>query len=155
MAIANYTYTKSKLKVSEGDTVAVFGASSTLATDFFRDGAPLTGQSDHLVNFQLGLEDQENLSQQTLILSYASKRVTSRGLANQDQPDVYEYPGINLDFVVRQGIHVLDRQFDFKFEARNITGNKYKETQSNGTNTVTYNAYDIGTTFNFSLSTTF
>ncbi|MHA6767816.1 TonB-dependent receptor domain-containing protein [Sphingobium ummariense] len=155
VAIANYTYTKSKLKVSEGDTVAVFGASSTLATDFFRDGAPLTGQSDHLVNFQLGLEDQENLSQQTLILSYASKRVTSRGLANQDQPDVYEYPGINLDFVVRQGIHVLDRQFDFKFEARNITGNKYKETQSNGTNTVTYNAYDIGTTFNFSLSTTF
>ncbi len=155
VAIANYTYTKSKLKVSEGDTVAVFGASSTLATDFFRDGAPLTGQSDHLVNLQLGLEDQDNLSQQTLILSYASKRVTSRGLANQNQPDVYEHPGINLDFVARQGVHVGGRQFDAKFEARNITGNKYKETQSNGTNTVTYNAYDIGTTFNFSLSTTF
>ena len=155
VTIANYTYTKSKLKVRPGDQVSVFGASSTLATDYFRNGASLTGQSDHLVNFQFGLEDQENLSQQTLILSYASKRVTSRGLANQNQPDVYEYPGVNLDFVARQGVHIAGRQFDAKFEARNILGNSYKETQSNGTNKVIYNAYDYGTTFNFSLSTTF
>lgn len=155
VAIANYTYTKSKLKVRADDAVAVFGASSTLATDYFTDGASLTGQSDHLVNFQLGVEDQESLSQQTLILSYASKRVTSRGLANQNQPDVYEYPGLNLDFVARQGVHVAGRQFDVKFEARNIFSNDYKETQSNGTNTVIYNAYRIGRTFNFSISTTF
>jgi outer membrane receptor protein involved in Fe transport len=155
VAIANYTYTKSKLKVAEGDQARVFGASSTLATDYFRDGASLTGQSDHLINLQLGLEDTENLSQQTLILSYASKRVTSRGLANQDQPDVYEYPGVNLDFVVRQGVKVMDRQFDVKLEARNLLGNKYKETQSNGDYTVIYNRYDYGTTFNFSIATTF
>ncbi|QCB39380.1 TonB-dependent receptor [Sphingobium sp. PAMC28499] len=155
VTIANYTYTKSKLKVKEGDTTAVFGASSTLATDYFRNGSPLTGQSDHLVNFQFGLEDQDKLSQQTLILSYASKRVTSRGLANQDQPDVYEHPGINLDFVARQGVYVAGRQFDAKFEVRNILGNDYEESQSNGTNKVIYNAYNYGTTFNFSLSTTF
>lgn len=155
VAIANYTYTKSKLKVRPGDTTSVFGASSTLATDYFQDGASLTGQSDHLVNFQLGFEDTERLSQQTLILSYASKRVTSRGLANQGQPDVYEYPGFNLDFVARQGVQLLDRQFDVKFEARNITGNKYKETQSNGDYTVIYNQYRYGTTFNFSIATTF
>ncbi|QDC36163.1 TonB-dependent receptor domain-containing protein [Sphingobium fuliginis] len=155
VAIANYTYTKSKLKVGADDPVAVFGSSSGNATDFFRDGAPLTGQSDHLVNLQLGIEDQESLSQQTLILSYASKRVTSRGLANQNQPDVYERPPINLDFVARQGVHVAGRQFDVKFEARNILDKDYKETQSNGTNMVVYNAYRIGRTFNFSLSTTF
>ncbi|NWK96665.1 TonB-dependent receptor [Sphingobium lactosutens] len=155
VTIANYTYTKSKLKVGADDQVSVFGASSTLATDYFRNGASLTGQSDHLVNFQLGLEDQENLSQQTFILSYASKRVTSRGLANQNQPDVYEYPGVNLDFVARQGVKVAGRQFEAKFEARNILGNNYKETQSNGDYTVIYNAYRYGTTLNFSLSTTF
>ncbi len=155
VAIANYTYTKSKLKVREGDTARVFGASSTLATDYFQDGASLTGQSDHLINLQLGLEDTDNLSQQTLMLSYASKRVTSRGLANQGQPDIYEYPGINLDFVARQGVLLAGRQFDAKVEARNILGNKYKETQSNGTNTVIYNGYRYGTTLNFSLSTTF
>ncbi|MGE4324167.1 MAG: TonB-dependent receptor, partial [Sphingobium sp.] len=155
VAITNYTYTKSKLKVGADDTVAVFGASSALATDYFRNGASLTGQSDHLVNLQLGLEDTENLSQQTLIMSYASKRVTSRGLANSGQPDVFEHPGVNLDFVARQGVQMLGRQLDAKFEVRNILGNKYKETQSNGDHTVIYNRYRYGTTFNFSLSTTF
>jgi len=38
---------------------------------------------------------------------------------------------------------------------RNILGNDYEESQSNGTNKVIYNAYNYGTTFNFSLSTTF
>ncbi|WP_213979978.1 TonB-dependent receptor [Sphingomonas sp. dw_22] len=155
IAIANYTYTHSKLKVNADDPVAVFASSSTLATDFFRDGAPLTGQSDHLANLQLGMEQTSKLSQQTLILSYASKRVTSRGLANQNQPDVYEYPGFNLDFVVRQGISVVGKDVDLKLEARNITNRKYKETQSNGENTVIYNRYSWGTTFNFSISMTF
>jgi len=155
IAIANYTYTKSKLKVGANDPVAVYGAASTKATDFFRDGAPLTGQSDHLVNLQFGLEDKASLSQQTFILSYASKRVTSRGLANSGQPDVFEYPGFNLDFVARQGVTVVGQQIDLKFEARNITNRKYKETQSNGTSTVIYNRYSPGTTLNLSASITF
>ncbi|WP_446705262.1 hypothetical protein, partial [Aeromonas veronii] len=45
----------------------------------FRDGAPLTGQSDHLVNLQLGVEDTAALSQVTLLFNYASTRVTNRG----------------------------------------------------------------------------
>jgi outer membrane receptor protein involved in Fe transport len=156
VAIANYTYTKSKLKVGATDTTGVFGASGTaLASDYFKDGAALTGQSNHLVNLQLGLEDTDKLSQQTLIFSYASKRVTSRGLNNSGQPDIYEYPGFNLDFVWRQGVTLVGRDLDLKFEARNITYNKYKETQSNGTRTIIYNQYDRGTTFNFSVSTTF
>ena len=57
----NYTYTKSKLNVSASDTTQVFGASSTIATDYFRDGSPLTGQSDHIANLQLGLENQDHL----------------------------------------------------------------------------------------------
>jgi len=57
--------------------------------------------------------------------------------------------------VARQGVLIAGRQIDAKFEARNILGNKYKETQSNGTNTVIYNRYRYGTTLNFSLSTTF
>ncbi len=155
IAIANYTYTQSELKVKAGDRTRMFAASSTLATDYFQDGSPLTGQSDHLVNFQFGMEDKGSLSQQTLILSYASKRVTSRGLANSGQPDIYEYPGLNLDFVMRQGVKVAGRQLDLKLEARNITNRKHKETQTLGKNTVIYNNYSVGPTFTFSLSTTF
>jgi hypothetical protein len=56
VVVGNYTYTKSEAEGRRGDPVAVFASSSTDATDFFRDGSPLTGQSDHLVNLQVGLE---------------------------------------------------------------------------------------------------
>lgn len=153
VAIANYTYTKSKLKVSANDPVAVFASSATNATDYFRDGAPLTGQSDHIVNLQLGMEDKDTLSQQTILLSYASKRVTSRGAALQ--PDIIEEPGIQLDFVARQGIRIRDIETELKLEVRNITGTKYKEYQQNGENRIFYNLYDRGTIATLGLSVNF
>ena len=94
VAIGNYTYTKSKLKVGANDTTIINGVVQA-AANFFRDGSPLTGQADHLVNLQLGMEDTENLSQQTFLLSYASERVTTRGPSGQ--PDVKEQPGFRLD----------------------------------------------------------
>ena len=141
--IANYTYTKSKLKVRAGDTVDAFPLSSTSATDFFRDGAPLTGQSDHLVNVQLGLEDTSRLQQLTFLLSYASDRVTNR--AGGGQPDIKERPGFRLDFVARQGLDFLGIDSELKLEVRNITGTRYQEFQELGDNRIFYNRYDVGT----------
>lgn len=160
VAIANYTYTKSKLKVGDGDLILVYPASvGSPSNTYFRNGAPLTGQSDHILNWQVGLEDTDNLSQQTFIFSYASKRVTSRGVkgpsAGTSQPDIYEYPGFNIDFVARQGFDLSGRAFELKFEARNITGRKYKELQTTGANTVLYNYYKPGTSFSLSLSSKF
>ena len=149
VVIANYTYTKSKISVVTGDSVAVFGSSSTSATDFFRDGAPLTGQSDHLVNLQLGLEDTSNLSQQTLLFTFASDRVTSRGASGQ--VDIIERPGIQIDFVARQGIKLAGIETELKFEARNLTGTKYQELQENGDNKVFYNRYKTGTSVSLGL----
>ena len=151
--IANYTFTKSKLKVSASDPVAVFASSATKATDYFRDGSPLTGQSDHLVNLQIGLEDEDRLSQQTLLLSYASDRVTSRGAASQ--PDIIERPGIQLDFVARQGIKIGSIESEVKLELRNLTGTKYKEFQQNGPNIIYYNLYEQGTTAMLGVTTNF
>jgi hypothetical protein len=79
--IGNYTFAQSEIKVSAGDTTEVFGTVTQPASHFFVDGTALTGQSDHLVNLQIGLADTGRLSQQTLLLSYASDRVTSRGAA--------------------------------------------------------------------------
>jgi len=78
IVIGNYTYTDSEFKVGPEDTVSVYGTTTQPATNFFRDGSQLTGQSNHLVNLQLGLEQNGRLSQQTLLLAYASDRVTSR-----------------------------------------------------------------------------
>ena len=155
--IGNYTYTQSKLKVGADDTTIPYSYTTgplPAATDYFVDGAPMTGQSDHLVNLQLGLEDTDRLSQQTLLLTYASPRVTSRG--PNLQPDIKEKPGLTLDFVARQGVKLFNAiNSEFKFEARNITGRKYQEVQQLDGNKVFYNRYKVGTTIAASLTVAF
>jgi outer membrane receptor protein involved in Fe transport len=155
--IGNYTYTQSKLKVKEGDTTIPYTFTTgplPAASDYFLNGVPLTGQSDHLANIQIGLEDTDRLSQQTLLLTYASPRVTSRG--PNLQPDIKEKPGFTLDFVARQAVKLPGGvNSEFKFEARNITGRKFQEFQEAGGNKVFYNRYKIGTTIAASLTVAF
>ncbi len=152
VVIGNYTYTQSEIKVRDGDTTVVNGVTRP-ANIFFFDGSPMTGQSDHLVNVQIGLEDQDKLSQQTLLLTYASPRVTSRGPSGQ--PDIREKPGISLDFVARQGFLVAGKEIELKFEARNLTGRDYEEVQESGDNKVFFNRYKLGRTFSLSASVKF
>jgi TonB-dependent receptor len=151
--IGNYTYTDSSISVGAADTVSVFGTTVQPASNFFRDGSQLTGQSNHLVNLQLGLEQNGNLSQQTLLLSYASDRVTSRGAAGL--PDIYESPGLRVDVVLRQGLNLFQQDVEAKFEARNLFGQGYEEFQERSGNIVYYNKYDVGTSFVASLTVNF
>ena len=154
--IGNYTYSKSEIKVGADDTV-IFSTGGVLpAADFFRSGAPLTGQSEHIANVQIGLEDTERLSQQTLILNYASDRVTNRGPAGTpQQPDIVERPGLRLDFVARQGVQLMGSEIELKFEARNLTGQKYEEFQEAGESRIDINTYDVGTRFSVGASVKF
>ncbi|NBP08746.1 MAG: TonB-dependent receptor, partial [Gammaproteobacteria bacterium] len=151
--IGNYTWSKSKIKVGAADTTSVFGTVIQPAKNFFIDGTPLTGQSEHLVNVQLGMEDSETLSQQTLLISYASDRVTSRGAAGL--PDIYESPGVSVDFVARQGWQLFGQDLEFKFEARNLLRTQYKEFQARDGNQVFFNRLDLGSKFSFSVSASF
>jgi outer membrane receptor protein involved in Fe transport len=159
MLSLNYTYTQSKIKaddtlvpspIQNGSGVAVMRPANLI----FRDGAPLTGQSDHLVNFQFGIEDTESLSQLTLLVNYASERVTNRG--PNLLPDIIEKPGFRLDLVARQGIKVLGGEFELKFEARNLTGTKYNEYQDFGDHGLVYiNRYRLGRVFSIGASAKF
>lgn len=142
IAVANYTFTQSSISVRDGDTTTVFPGGTRPATDFFIDGRPLTGQSDHLINLQLGLEDTERLQQVTLLLSYASKRVTSRGTSGL--PDIEEDPGLRVDLVAREAVNFLGIPLELKFEARNIFGRGNFEYQTNGTQRIEVNSYEVG-----------
>ncbi|TCM18039.1 TonB-dependent receptor [Novosphingobium sp. PhB165] len=158
LLLGNYTFTKSELKVSDTDTVRIYGAgtATSLATDYFMNGAPLTGQSKHIGNVQIGLEDTDHLSQQTLLFNYASKRAVSRGLANSGQPDVVENPGLTIDLVVRQGIRLSEnKEIELKFEGRNLTGRGHQEYQQMEDGRVDYNTYDLGRVFTISASAKF
>ena len=157
VTVANYTYSKSELKVGPDDVTYIFrgdGLDPTrLASNVFADGAPMTGQSDHLVNFQLGLEDTERVQQYTLLFSYASKRVISRGY--NSLPPIVEKPGLRLDFVAREEVNLAKLPLELKFEVRNITGTDHQEYISDGVGRIEVNSYDVGTTISASASVEF
>ena len=153
VALLNYTYTTSELEVGPDDVARVFPSAAQPASDYFRDGVPLTGQSDHLANFQLSLEDQEELQQFTLLLSYASERVTSRGTANL--PDIVENPGLRVDLVYRQGLNLAGVPLELKLEGRNLTGRDNFEYQDNGTRRIDINSYEVGRSFSASIAAKF
>ncbi|HVJ02632.1 MAG TPA: TonB-dependent receptor, partial [Sphingomonas sp.] len=168
VAIANYTYTHSAITADDscvptvvpGQQLAGCAAGFGPAGDLFNDGAPLTGQSDHLVNLQLGIEDTERLSQLTFLFNYASDRVTNRGPSNLSgdgfQPDIIEHPGVRFDIVARQGFEVGGGKFELKLEARNLTGTRFEEKQTfSGGNVVYINRYNQGRIFSLGLSATF
>ncbi|HYN46548.1 MAG TPA: TonB-dependent receptor [Allosphingosinicella sp.] len=156
LIIGNYTYTQSEIR-ADNSTIIGPDLQPVAANLLFRDGAPLTGQSDHLANLQLGIEDTESLSQATILVSYASERVTNRGPIQGllSQPDFIERPGLRLDFVLRQEVPILGVRTEFKFEARNLTGQDYEEFQSVGGNRTDINSYRVGQSFSLGVTVHF
>ncbi|MFN7055239.1 TonB-dependent receptor domain-containing protein [Hyphomonas sp.] len=152
---ANYTYSDSKIRVSEGDQVFPLQARGQPrnATDFFIDGERLTGQSQHLANLQLGWQDETNRSQATLLINYASERTTGRAPGNL--PDFIDEPGTGVDIVYKKGFTLGGRDFGFDFKAQNLLGNEFSETQSGFGGSIDVNRYDLGTTFSIGLSANF
>jgi outer membrane receptor protein involved in Fe transport len=153
--IGNYTYSESSIDVGEGDTTIPVGTGGVPvpAANVFDDGTPLTGQSKHLANLQVGLENTDRLSQQTLLLTYSSRRVTNRGPG--DQPDIVEEPGLRLDFVMREGIRLFGQDAELKFEARNLTNEDYEEFQMLNGSRIDTNSFDLGRSFSLGLDVKF
>lgn len=157
--IGNYTFTKSEIE--SGDELVpspILGAPAVQSSLLFDDGAPLVGQSDHLVNFQIGLEDTESLSQLTVLFNYASERVTNRGpvVEGVRLPDIIEKPGLRIDVVARQGFELAGTEFELKFEGRNLTKTRYQEYQTFANDVrVDTNTYNLGRVFTVGLSAKF
>ncbi|UUX99491.1 TonB-dependent receptor domain-containing protein [Sphingomonas sp. J315] len=157
--IGNYTYTKSQIE--SGNQLVpspILGAPAVQSSLLFDDGAPLVGQSDHLVNFQIGFEDTASLSQLTVLFNYASERVTNRGpvVEGVRLPDIVEKPGLTIDLVARQGFELAGAEFELKFEGRNLTKTRYQEYQTFPDDVrVDTNTYDVGRKFSLSLSAKF
>ncbi|MFN7303945.1 MAG: TonB-dependent receptor domain-containing protein [Phenylobacterium sp.] len=153
----NYTYTKSELRVSDGDTIVLdtTGVRTTPpAKDYLRGGEKLQGQSDHLANLQLGFENEEAGSQATLLVTYTSERVAARS-SSIDLPDLIQNPGLRLDFVFRKTFEANGQEFTGSFEARNLTGTDAEEYQEAGGKRFETNSFTVGQSFSVGLSTRF
>ncbi|MCW3848427.1 TonB-dependent receptor [Sphingomonas sp. LB-2] len=164
LVIANYTYTKSELRVGTQLVPSPLQGLNPIyvqANQLFVDGDPLVGQSDHIANFQIGIEDKDSLSQITFLANYASDRVSNRGPLPPSgngvpEPNIIERPGWRFDIVARQGARLMGVDLEFKFQARNLTNRRYEEFQlfPNGVRR-DLNTYDTGRMFTLGVSATF
>lgn len=152
---ANYTYSKSEVQVEAGDVVFPLagGGSSRPALEYVKDGSALQGQSEHMANVQFGFEDEEALSQATVLVTYVGDRISARG--RPGQPDLIQSPGVMLDFTYRKTVTVGDYDVQLGFKARNLLDEDFEEFQELGTGKVYANQYDMGRSFSVSLSTQF
>lgn len=152
LILANYTYTQSSISVGADDLAPIPGAPTQLASQLFDDGAPLVGQSDHVANLSLGIEDTEKVQQFTVLFNYASERVTLRGGA---LPDVVEDPGLTVDIVARSEIQLGGLPLELSFEARNLFGRDNFEYQEVNGNRAELNTYEVGTSFSLGVKASF
>lgn len=152
LVLLNYTYTQSRISVGATDRAPIPGGPNQLASQLFDDGAPLVGQSDHIANLSIGIEDLEKVQQATFLLNYASKRVTSRGGA---LPDVVEDPGLTVDFVARSEIKLGRQPIELSFDVRNIFGRDNLEFQQLGNARVEINSFRVGTSFSVGVKAQF
>ncbi|WP_293679675.1 TonB-dependent receptor [uncultured Phenylobacterium sp.] len=152
LVAANYTFTKSEVKVGAGDVVfprTNLGQPAP-ALNFVLDGSRLQGQSKHLANAQFGLETLDGSTQATFLVNYASKRTTARGQAGA--PDFEQEPGIIVDFTFRHRFEMWGRELTAGFEARNLLGAEFDEFQKRGGDEIRLNNYDLGRSFSVSLT---
>jgi outer membrane receptor protein involved in Fe transport len=152
---SNYTWSQSEVQVSAGDIVfpLASGGAPLPAENFIIDGSRLQGQSEHVVNLQLGWEDPIATEQGTFILNYVSERSSARG--RPGEPDLIQEPGVTLDFVYRREFDANGRPVTFSFKANNLTNEDYLEHQEFGGGEIIINNYDLGVEYSFGLSTRF
>lgn len=152
LILLNYTYTQSSLSVGADDLAPIPGNTNLRANQIFDDGAPLVGQSDHVANLSVGIEDSAKIQQATILVNYASKRVTSRGGA---LPDVLENPGVTIDFVARSEVRVAGMPLELSFDVRNIFGRDNFEFQEVNGFRADINTFRVGTSFSVGVKASF
>ena len=159
---ANYTWSTSSVNTDGEVTTPIFAGANVIANtgdaaNFFVDGRSLQGQSDHLVNFQIGYEDVELESRATILLNWSSERIRQVGLIQgANVPDVVERLPITVDFVYGRKIYVAGTDMQLQAKISNILNDNYEATADGANNTsVPIDVYDLGTTISVSLSKSF
>ena len=160
---SNYTYSDST--VSADGEVAITpptvdptrGVAPILieAAGLYGDGRRLQGQSSHLANLQLGVEDLDAGWDAFLLLNYTSDRIRAVEDRSNGLPSIIESLPLSLDAVVNVPFTVGERDLELGFKIQNILGEDYKATQSLGGSEIVIDSYEIGTTFAASLKATF
>ncbi|MEE4212617.1 MAG: TonB-dependent receptor [Parvularcula sp.] len=160
--IANYTYTQSEVDV-DGEVILPQFSSGTVVP-LVRDASiqlvadhSLEGQSDHLFNLQLGLEDTQTGQSLTALLNFASERTLLLGQAQQNGTDaVLEDPPVLLDVVYSRDFEFAGGQYGVSVKAQNLLGEEFNTFRRDANDReLPFTAFDRGRILSFSLSREF
>ncbi len=158
---ANYTWSDSE--VSADGEVQINVANSPNpplqpASNFFADGRRLQGQSEHIVNVQMGWEDFEANSKMFLLLNWASERIRQVGILSggSQVPDTVERLPVTVDLVYSRRFEKWGGDWEISGKVGNILNDRYEAT-ADGTNgsSIAIDVYDLGTTVSLSLQRSF
>lgn len=158
----NYTWSDSE--VSADGTVQLnvpnqSGVSApSPASNFFVDGRRLQGQSEHIVNVQLGWEDFEANSKLFVLFNWSSERIRQVGLitGGANVPDTVERLPATLDLVYSKQFEKWGGNWEISGKVGNILNDRYEATADGANATsVPIDVYDLGTTFSLGLKRDF
>ncbi|MEO1242363.1 MAG: TonB-dependent receptor [Pseudomonadota bacterium] len=158
---ANYTWSDSEVS-ADGD-VQINVANSPNppvqpASNFFADGRRLQGQSEHIVNVQMGWEDFEANSKLFLLVNWASERIRQVGILSggSQVPDTVERLPVTVDLVYSRGFEKWGGNWEISGKVGNILNDRYEAT-ADGTNgsSIAIDVYELGTTVSLSLKRSF
>lgn len=158
----NYTWSQSDVSADGNVTTALISSAAgavpvvTPGAGFIIDGRQLQGQSNHLVNFQIGYEDVDLDARATILVNWASSRIRQTRNIITGGPDVIEAPPVTLDFVWRRGFENFGGRWEVLLEMRNILGDDYRAVQTFADGTVAlFDAYGLGREISASLKRKF
>jgi len=169
---SNYTFTNSDVS-ADGEISAVVSSTATLdqpitiqtfdATELFVDGRRLQGQSDHIINLQLGVEDYEQGWEASLLFNFQSDRtrlidnVTAAvdGVNTLFDVPIQEDIPITLDFVFNWDFNIGDSDYSLSLSAKNLLGQDTESFREFEDQRVVTDSFEIGRTFGASLKRSF
>lgn len=158
--VSNYSYTDSKVSADGDVLTASFNAGSieqnVIAGEaFIIDGRRLQGQSDHVVNIQLGFDNEEAGSNFRILFNFASDRIRTTESLVANQPAIIEQPPLSLDLTYSKEFGFRSGNYTLALAAKNLTGANYDATQSGTENAIVVDRFDRGQEFSISLKRTF
>jgi len=132
----NVAFIDSEVKLSPED---LDGQGGVLTTN----NREMQGQSPYVVNVQVGYDNAENGRSATLLYNRTGERIRALGISGQ--PDIYEQPFDQLDFV---WIEEFSNGLSMKFRVKNILNDEVLWTQDD----LPVNEYKVGRDYTFALS---
>lgn len=160
---ANYTYTDSSVSANGDVSITPPSVNPALGVDplvlsasgLYSDGRSLQGQSDHLANLQLGVEDYDANWEATFLLNYTSDRIRAVEDLSNGLPSIIESLPLTVDFVFNKDFSLRGGAYKVGFKVENMFGDDYEASQSLGDTRIVVDSYDPGTTVSLNLKREF